>query len=144
MMKEHRKSVMGFLALRLPLISTVVILLTIFAIVGNFLIIGVPHLTWSFFTDPPTNANTSGGIYPAIVGTAALVLLMTLAAVPVGRSPPSTSPNMRGRPRGSRARSASRSIRWRVFRLWCSGSSASASSSRRSAARSTRRAGTSG
>jgi ABC-type phosphate transport system permease subunit len=84
MMKEHRKSVMGFLALRLPLISTALILLTIFAIVGNFLITGVPHLTWSFFTDPPTNANTSGGIYPAIVGTAALVLLMTLAAVPVG------------------------------------------------------------
>ena len=83
-MKEHRKSFVGLLALRLPLIATALILLTIFAIVGNFLITGVPHLSWSFFTDPPTHANTEGGIYPAIVGTVALVLLMTLAAVPVG------------------------------------------------------------
>jgi len=83
-MKEHRKTAIGFMALRLPLIATVIILLTIFAIVGNFVITGAPYLSWEFFTAAPTNANTEGGIYPAIIGTAALVLLMTLAAVPVG------------------------------------------------------------
>lgn len=83
-MKEHRKTLLGFLALRLPLLATVLIILTIIVIIGNFLITGAPYLSWAFFTEPPRNANTEGGIYPAIIGTVALVLLMTVAAVPIG------------------------------------------------------------
>jgi ABC-type phosphate transport system permease subunit len=83
-MKEHRKSFVGFLAMRLPLIATVLILLIIVAIVGNFLIVGVPFLSWEFLTESPRNMNTEGGIFPAIFGTMLLVIIMTLVAVPIG------------------------------------------------------------
>ncbi len=45
---------------------------------------GWRSLSWEFLTQPPSNANTEGGIYPAIIGTFALVLLMTVAGVPFG------------------------------------------------------------
>ena len=83
-MKEHRKTFVGFLAMRLPLIATLLILLIILAIVINFLIVGVPFLSWEFLTESPRNMNTEGGIFPAILGTMLLVIIMTLAAVPVG------------------------------------------------------------
>ena len=83
-MKEHKKSFVGFLALRLPLFATLLILLMIAAIVFNFLIVGVPFLSWEFLTESPRNMNTEGGIFPAIFGTMLLVIIMTLAAVPVG------------------------------------------------------------
>jgi len=39
---------------------------------------------WEFLTDEPREANTEGGIFPAIFGTAFLTLLMTIAVVPMG------------------------------------------------------------
>lgn len=83
-MKEHRKTFIGFLAMRLPLVATLLILLIIGAIVLNFVIVGVPFLSWEFLTESPRNMNTEGGIFPAIFGTMLLVIIMTLAAVPVG------------------------------------------------------------
>ena len=43
-----------------------------------------PTCRWAFLTQAPTDGMTAGGIFPAIFGTVALVLLMTLAGVPVG------------------------------------------------------------
>jgi len=45
---------------------------------------GASHVTWTFLTQPPSDGMMGGGIFPAIVGTAALTLLMTLAVMPVG------------------------------------------------------------
>ncbi len=39
---------------------------------------------WSFLVDEPREANTEGGIFPAIYGTVLLVFLMTLAVIPFG------------------------------------------------------------
>jgi phosphate transport system permease protein len=39
---------------------------------------------WSFLADEPREANTEGGIFPAIFGTVMMVFLMTLAVVPLG------------------------------------------------------------
>ncbi len=39
---------------------------------------------WEFVADEPREANTEGGIFPAIFGTALMVLLMTVAVVPLG------------------------------------------------------------
>jgi len=69
---------------RLPIICTVIILAMVVIIVLNFLITGAPALSWEFLTEAPRKANTEGGILPAIIGTFFLVLLMTVAAVPVG------------------------------------------------------------
>ncbi|MCS6806323.1 MAG: PstA family ABC transporter permease [Acidobacteriota bacterium] len=53
-------------------------------ILGNVIIHGAGHISWQFLTEPPREGMTAGGIYPAIVGTLFLVLLMTVAAVPIG------------------------------------------------------------
>ena len=39
---------------------------------------------WGFMADDPREANTEGGIFPAIFGTVMMVLIMSLAVVPFG------------------------------------------------------------
>ena len=39
---------------------------------------------WTFLSEWPREANTGGGIFPAIYGTMLMVLLMTIAVVPLG------------------------------------------------------------
>lgn len=39
---------------------------------------------WEFVSQEPREANTAGGIFPAIFGTVAMTLLMTIAVMPVG------------------------------------------------------------
>lgn len=45
---------------------------------------GAGHVTWEFLSQPPRDGMMAGGIFPALYGTAALTLLMTLAVMPVG------------------------------------------------------------
>ncbi|MGB8169247.1 MAG: phosphate ABC transporter permease PstA, partial [Chthoniobacteraceae bacterium] len=42
------------------------------------------HNFWVFLTEAPREANTEGGIFPAIFGTFVMTLLMSLAVVPFG------------------------------------------------------------
>ncbi|MGB5395853.1 MAG: phosphate ABC transporter permease PstA [Gammaproteobacteria bacterium] len=42
------------------------------------------HSLWSFITDDPREANTEGGIFPAIFGTVMMVLLMSVMVTPFG------------------------------------------------------------
>lgn len=64
---------------------SIVLIITILAvIIGNIVIHGAAAVTWEFITQPPRDGLTAGGIMPAIVGTAALVILMSVAAVPLG------------------------------------------------------------
>ncbi|MFN8094910.1 MAG: phosphate ABC transporter permease PstA [Vicinamibacteria bacterium] len=39
---------------------------------------------WSFLADEPREANTEGGIFPALFGTVMMVFIMSLAVVPLG------------------------------------------------------------
>ncbi|NTW48224.1 MAG: phosphate ABC transporter permease PstA [Chlorobiales bacterium] len=45
---------------------------------------GRDHLTLEFLTQTPSEGMTAGGIFPAIFGTALLVILMSLVGVPIG------------------------------------------------------------
>ena len=45
---------------------------------------GYQSLTWSFISKAPSEGMTEGGIFPAIVGTFFLVLMMSLVGVPFG------------------------------------------------------------
>ncbi len=45
---------------------------------------GVGRLSWEFLATAPVEGMTEGGIFPAIYGTAALTLLMTVVVMPVG------------------------------------------------------------
>jgi phosphate transport system permease protein len=42
------------------------------------------HKAWDFVSEDPREANTEGGIYPAIFGTILMVLLMTVVVTPFG------------------------------------------------------------
>jgi phosphate transport system permease protein len=65
-------------------LSIVIILAILAVILGNVAIHGIPHVSWNFIVQSPKEGLTAGGIFPAIFGTAALVILMTIAAVPLG------------------------------------------------------------
>lgn len=67
------------------LASSILLILAILVIIlGNVAIHGARTVTWEFISQPPRAGLTEGGILPAIVGTAALVILMSLVAVPLG------------------------------------------------------------
>ncbi len=42
------------------------------------------HKAWSFLAEDPREANTEGGVFPAIFGTVIMTLLMSIAVVPFG------------------------------------------------------------
>jgi phosphate transport system permease protein len=63
------------------------VLLIIFIIVSILAITikgGWPNLSWKFLVEFPKDGMTKGGIFPAIVGTALMTLIMAIAAVPFG------------------------------------------------------------
>jgi phosphate transport system permease protein len=64
--------------------SVVLILAILAVILGDVIIHGAGHITWTFLTQSPRQGLAEGGIFPAIIGTTFLVLLMTIAAVPLG------------------------------------------------------------
>jgi len=72
----------GFVLLTGAAVFLIVGMLAI--IVGNVVLFGSRTLTWEFLTSPPREGMTAGGIFPAIFGTAALVILMVVALVPFG------------------------------------------------------------
>lgn len=59
-------------------------ILLVALILGHIAYHGVHHLSWEFLTTAPRAGMTEGGIFPAIFGTVFLVLLMTIAVVPLG------------------------------------------------------------
>jgi len=68
----------------LTTLATVIILLMLVIVVGDVVAGGSKVLSWQFLSQAPTDGMTKGGILPAIFGTVALTLLMTLFAVPAG------------------------------------------------------------
>jgi len=62
------------------LIVVVILAVILLDVVRN----GAPHISWAFLTEAPREGMTAGGIFPAIVGMVEMVVLMTLAGVPVG------------------------------------------------------------
>jgi phosphate transport system permease protein len=65
-------------------LATLLVLFILVVILVDVAKNGVPRLTLGFITKAPSEGMTAGGIFPAIFGTVALVLLMTIAALPAG------------------------------------------------------------
>jgi phosphate transport system permease protein len=65
-------------------VATVLVLAMLGVIVLDVVRGGAARLSWEFLSTAPTEGMTAGGIFPAIYGTAALTLLMTVAVMPVG------------------------------------------------------------
>lgn len=53
-------------------------------ILGDVVIHGWSGISWQFLSQAPSEGLRGGGVWPAIFGTFALVLLMTIAVVPLG------------------------------------------------------------
>jgi len=71
----------GFWASRIAILIIIGILgYILFYIISN----GAGVISWEFLTQPPTHGMTSGGIFPAIVGTLLLVVLAIVVALPFG------------------------------------------------------------
>lgn len=68
----------------LAALACVIIVAMVAIILGNILIHGLDRLSVGFLTRAPEAGMTGGGIFPAIFGTFALVVLMTIAVIPLG------------------------------------------------------------
>lgn len=66
------------------LAMTLLLVLPVLLILGVLIYKGGPAITWEFLTANPTGGMTAGGIFPALVGTVALVLVALIASVPIG------------------------------------------------------------
>jgi phosphate transport system permease protein len=75
----------GDVALATASASAILMVLLILAVIlGDVVIHGAPRLSLRFFFTAPEQGMTEGGIFPALFGTVGMVLLMTVAVVPVG------------------------------------------------------------
>jgi phosphate transport system permease protein len=79
-----RKALMGGLFMTLTGLCAFVIIGAVLYVMLDIIIGGAPHITWKFCTASPEQGMTQGGIYPAIIGTFLLVLIMSVVGVPVG------------------------------------------------------------
>ncbi len=64
--------------------SAVLIVAIVLFILGDITLGGMERLTWEFLSSEPRHGMTEGGIFPAIFGTFLLVIIMSIAGVPVG------------------------------------------------------------
>ena len=65
-------------------IFSLFIVIVLFAILGFSLYKGAGVISWDFLTKAPSDGMTSGGIFPAIVGTLLLMLGSAIVAFPIG------------------------------------------------------------
>ena len=53
-------------------------------LLGDIVVQGLPHLSWTFLTEEPVNAGRAGGIAPILVSTVLILTVALAAAVPLG------------------------------------------------------------
>lgn len=83
-MKHATRRVVGLSLVSLTGLAAFVIVAMLAIILLDVVKGGASHLSWEFLTQAPTDGMMGGGIFPALFGTAALTLLMTVAVMPVG------------------------------------------------------------
>lgn len=83
-MKHSSRRLLGTAFSSLTGFAALLIVAMLALILFDVAVGGAGHVTWEFLTQPPKDGMMGGGIFPALYGTAALTLLMTLAVMPVG------------------------------------------------------------
>lgn len=74
----------GMIPRGLTFTAVILILMILAIIMGSIVWGGAGTITWDFLSSPPEDGMEAGGVFPAIFGTVALVLLMVIAVVPIG------------------------------------------------------------
>ncbi len=83
-MKSLHKRVLSIFVPGFTGLCAMSIIVVLAALILIILYNGLPFMTWTFLTSAPAEGMTAGGIFPAIVGTFFLVILMSIVGVPVG------------------------------------------------------------
>ena len=84
MIKNRKIDIKGFVIEGLTLSSALFIIAIILFMLVVIINGGKSAFSWEFISTFPREGMTKGGIFPAIYGTALLVLIMAIAAVPFG------------------------------------------------------------
>ncbi len=79
-----KNKIIGKAAVVVTGLATLLIVAVLVYMLTEIIINGKNYLTWEFLTQSPTEGMTAGGIFPAIVGTVLLVLIMSILGVPIG------------------------------------------------------------
>jgi phosphate transport system permease protein len=74
----------GLIPRGLTIAATAIIVIMLAIILSNIIWNGAGILGWEFISQPPTHGMEEGGIFPAIFGTVALVILMVIMGIPIG------------------------------------------------------------
>lgn len=82
--KQRKRQIIDSTASSITALCAAVIIAIVIVIFSTVIIGGMPNLTWEFLTEAPTDGMTKGGIFPAIIGTVIMTLLMSVMAVPLG------------------------------------------------------------
>ncbi|HUT27529.1 MAG TPA: phosphate ABC transporter permease PstA [Methanomassiliicoccales archaeon] len=80
-MNRKTKEILYFSAFRG---CALLVVLSLLVLVGYIATGGLERLSLDFLTEMPRRANTQGGIFPAIVGTFYLMLIVLAVSVPIG------------------------------------------------------------
>ena len=81
---SRRNNITGGFFIGLTAFSAFLIIAVIIILLTVIIIGGKGTFSWEFLTTFPSDGMMKGGIFPAIYGTALLVLIMSVAAVPFG------------------------------------------------------------
>ena len=81
----HKKVRFGDAAAKgLTAFSAFLIIAIIIVVMISIILGGAERFTWEFLTEDPQEGMMEGGIYPAIIGTVIMTLIMSVMAVPLG------------------------------------------------------------
>jgi phosphate transport system permease protein len=83
-MKVIKRKISGFVVTTSTGFAAFAIIAAVMIVMGDILMGGWSTLSWEFLVGEPTEGMTSGGIFPAIFGTFLLVVIMSIAGVPIG------------------------------------------------------------
>jgi phosphate transport system permease protein len=81
---KKRNRIIGGLMVGATAFSVILIIAIIIVILVVIIIGGKDTMSWKFLSTFPEDGMTKGGIFPAIFGTALMVIIMSVAAVPFG------------------------------------------------------------
>ena len=74
----------GKLVVGITQVAILLIIAILFIILGIIVYEGRAKFSWEFISSFPSDGMTKGGIFPALIGTFILVVVMSIAAVPFG------------------------------------------------------------
>src|SRR5512136_1428146 len=80
----ERTKLVGGIFQALTALACLIIIAMVVIVIGNIVFHGAERFSWEFLSQAPRDGMKAGGIFPAIFGTAALVILMTIAGIPLG------------------------------------------------------------